>query len=192
MATRKPKTVLYRRKREQRTDYNKRMSLLLSRKPRLVVRFTNQKIVVQLIDFDAKGDKVLVGIDSSILSSHGWKYSLKNNPAAYLVGLLFGKKASEKGIKEAILDSGFKSPLKKGKIYVLLKGVLDSGMKVSHGDGLFPTEERISGKDIQDYALKLKENKELYEKRFAKYLKNNANPEKIVEEFNKIKQKIAA
>ena len=49
MANRKPKTVLYRRKREKKTNYAKRLTLLLSRKARLVVRFTNQRVIAQLV-----------------------------------------------------------------------------------------------------------------------------------------------
>ncbi|HLC81226.1 MAG TPA: 50S ribosomal protein L18, partial [Candidatus Nanoarchaeia archaeon] len=48
MAGQKPRTVLYRRRRELKTDYHKRLKLLSSSKPRLVVRFTNRKIISQV------------------------------------------------------------------------------------------------------------------------------------------------
>ena len=89
MVNRKPRTVPYRRKRENKTNYLKRLKLLLSRKGRLVVRFTNRKVVAQLVEFTPKGDKVLVATDSFALRKLGWQYSCKNLPAAYLTGFLF-------------------------------------------------------------------------------------------------------
>ena len=65
MVSRKPRTVPYRRKRENKTNYLKRLKLLISRKGRLVVRFTNKRVLAQLVEFTSKGDKVLVGVDSS-------------------------------------------------------------------------------------------------------------------------------
>ncbi len=191
MATRKPKPVRYRRKREGKTNYNKRLKTLLSRKSRLVVRITNQKLIGQIVNFTAKGDKVEIAIDSYSLKRLGWNYSGKNLPAAYLTGLSLGKKALSAGIKEAILDTGLVSPLIKSKIYAFLKGAIDAGLNVVHSDKIFPSEERISGQHVQDYAAQLKEKDSVaYEKQFAQYLKNKALPEKMVEVFNKVKNQI--
>ena len=190
MVNRKPKTVQFRRKREYKTDYAKRLSLLLSRKLRLVVRLTNKRILAQLIEFSPKGDKILVGVDSISLKKIDWLFSCKNFPAAYLTGLMIGKKAKEKGYEEAVFDTGFKKPLKNGKQYAFLKGVLDSGFNVPHSKGIFPDEDVISGKRISDYASKIKDNKEVYEKSFAEYLKNKVQPEKITNNFEEIKKKI--
>jgi len=189
MASKKPKTVLYRRKRERKTDYKKRLNLLASRKPRLVVRFTNKQIIAQIIEFSSKGDKIIVGIDSSSLKKQGWNYSYKNMPAAYLAGNLIGKEAVSKGCKVAILDTGFKTPLNGGKIYAFLKGVLDGGLEVPHSEkNIFPSDDRLNGTHIKTYSSKLKEDGS-YEKRFTEYLKKNIQPEKITEEFEKIKSK---
>lgn len=153
MANKKQKTILYRRKREQRTDYPKRLKLLKSRKPRLVVRFTNQKIITQIIKFNPEGDNIITGIDSFALKKKGWDYSGKNFPAAYLTGLLIGKKALENNCNEAVFDCGFKQAQPKGKMYAFLKGVLDAGVKVPRGseEKIFPSEERVSGKNLADY-----------------------------------------
>ncbi len=191
MATKKPKTVLYRRKRESKTDYNKRMKLLLSRKARLVVRFTNQKIVAQIIKFDPKGDQVLAATDSSVLKKYGWNYSAKNLPSAYLTGMLIAKIAKSKDCNECILDTGFKQAIKKGKIYAFLKGAVDSGLNIPYGDeDIFPSEDTISGKQIEQYATLLKENQEIYQKKFTKYLKNKLVPESISKSFSETKEKI--
>ena len=166
MATKKPRTILYRRRREGKTDYSKRLKLLLARKPRLTVRLTNRKIIAQLIEFNPQGDKILVAVDSLALKEQGWNHSFRNLPAAYLTGLLIGKKVLEKKISEAILDSGFKSVLKKGVLTSFLKGVIDAGVNIPHGDDkIFPPEDRLAGKHIQ-------------------------NNDKIVEDFNKVKDKI--
>tara|TARA_Y100000310_G_C20547436_1_gene746294 strand:+ start:332 stop:916 length:585 start_codon:yes stop_codon:yes gene_type:complete len=192
MATKKPKIVLYRRKREQKTDYGKRLKLLTSRKKRLVIRITNHKVSAQIVSFEPQGDKVLMSVNSSALSGFGWSYSRKNIPAAYLTGLLIGKKAQGSKFEKVIVDTGFRTPLAKGRIYAFVKGAVDGGLDVLRGneDKIFPSEEVISGKAIQDYALKIKDNKEVYEKTFSGYLKNNAHPETIVDGFNKVKSKI--
>lgn len=146
----KPKTVLYRRKRQGKTDFKKRLNLLLSGKPRLVVRFTNKKIIAQLINFSGKGDRVLVGVDSSTLRKMGWDFSLKNIPASYLIGLFLGKRAINAGCKEAILDTGLRSPNNKGRIYAFLKGAIDSGLEIPHSSGnIFPDVKRLSGQSLK-------------------------------------------
>lgn len=190
MVNKKPKPLAYKRKRSGKTNYKKRLHLLLAKKPRLVIRLSNQRITLQLIEFKTSGDIVRLGVNSSILKNYGWLFSLKNLPAAYLTGYLFGKLALQKNFKEALLDIGFKSPLKGNKNYACLKGILDAGLKVPHSEDILPSEERFSGKHIQDYASKIKENNDLYQKRFAKYLKDSLDPTKMVENFQKTKQQI--
>lgn len=176
MARNKPRTVLYRRKRSSKTNYNKRLKLLLSGNLRLVVRFTNQRIIAQVISFGMRGDKVLAGIDSFALKKLGWKLSCKNFPAAYLTGFMLGKKASAAHVKEAVLDTGFKDPSKKGKVYAFLKGVLDAGIDVPHDDSdIFPPEERLFGKHIEEH---------------AKHLKSNNLPKNITSQMEEVKQKL--
>lgn len=193
MATQKPRTVFYRRKREHKTSYAKRLKLLQSGKKRLVVRLTNSKIIAQVVEFTPAGDKVLVGVDSFALRKYGWNYSCKNFSAAYLTGLLLGTKMKEKKYKETVvLDTGFKSPLHKGKTYAFLKGAVDAGVSVPHsGKDLFPDEKKIQGMHVQEYAVKLKGDKNAYEKQFAQYLKSTAEPEKMAAVFAQVKQKIA-
>ena len=118
-------------------------------------------------------------------------YSCKNLPAAYLTGLSLGRKALAAGTNEAILDTGLVSPLLRGKIFAFLKGAVDSGLKVAHSEDTYPSEERISGQHVKDYAIQLKEkDPTAYEKQFAQYLKNKALPENMVEVFNNVKNQI--
>jgi large subunit ribosomal protein L18 len=190
MARNKPQTILYRRKREKKTNYSKRLKLLLSQTPRLVARFTNKQIIAQVVSFEQKGDKVLAGVSSFSLKKLGWKYSYKNIPAAYLTGLLLGKKALDNGQKKAIFDTGFNSVIHKSKIYAFLKGVVDSGLEIPHGsEEVFPDEGRIMGKHIEGYAGKLKGNVS-YDKMFGQYLKNNSDPAQMSAQFEELKKKI--
>lgn len=191
MAHRKHLTIAYKRKREQKTNYSSRLKLLLSRTPRLVARFTNQRVIAQVILFSSSGDKVDVAVDSSTLRKFGWNYSLKNIPASYLTGLLVGKKALQKGCSTVIFDTGFKTPLQKGKVYAFLKGVVDSGLEVPYEGELFPEEGRLAGKHIEDYAQKLMSKPmESGAHQFTEYLKRKAQPEEITVRFRMVKQKI--
>lgn len=149
-------TVKYRRKREGRTDYKKRLNLLKGKKNRLIVRKTNTKIVLQVVSYHPDGDKVLLTVNSSELRKNGWKYSCKNIPAAYLTGILLAKRAKDKKISEAILDLGLKSPLKGSKLFSALKGVIDGGLKVPASEEIFPPEERIKGQHVASYLDKYK------------------------------------
>ena len=144
-------TVPYRRKREGKTNYKKRITLLSSGKPRLVARRTSTKFITQIISFEHKGDRVLVGFDSSSLKKSGWKGSVSNIPAAYVTGYILGKKALENNIKEAVFDMGFATPLKGCRLYAVLKGAVDSGLKINCSESIFPPEDRIQGKHIKDF-----------------------------------------
>jgi large subunit ribosomal protein L18 len=101
----KKKIVEYRRKREGRTNYRKRLKLLSSNKLRLVIRKSLKNITSQLVGYDINGDQVVLGASSKELEKEfNWKFNRSNIPAAYLTGLLLGVKAKKKGIKKAILD----------------------------------------------------------------------------------------
>ena len=146
----------FRRRREGKTDYKKRLKLLLSKKPRLVVRKSLNYITAQIIEYKPNGDFTLVGLTSQELKKLNWKYSCKNLPACYLTGLLIAKKALEKGIKEAILDMGLHPSTKGSRIYALVKGAIDGGLKIPINEKILPSEERIKGLHIANYLEKFK------------------------------------
>jgi len=167
MSRKSKKTIYYRRKREGKTNYKKRLALLKSGKLRLVIRKFNRNIIAQIIEYHPEGDKVIAGTHSNELKKYGWKLNNGNVPAAYLVGLLIGKKA--KG-KEAILDLGLQSPVKGGRLYAVLKGAIDGGLKINADKETFPTQERIEGKHIADYTRDMKD--DLLKKQFSEYINN--------------------
>ena len=141
-------TVENKRKKKGKTDYSLRLKLLKSPKPRLIIRKSLKNMTLQIIESKNAQDKVLITTHSGELRKLGWKHSLSNIPASYLTGLILGKKALEKNIKEAILDLGFQKNIVKSKIYAGLKGCIDAGLKVNHNDKIFPDEDRIKGKHI--------------------------------------------
>ncbi|HLF17240.1 MAG TPA: 50S ribosomal protein L18 [Candidatus Thermoplasmatota archaeon] len=141
-----PRTrVPFRRRREGRTDYRARLALLKSGEVRLVVRRTATNVIVQFVDWAEAGDQVKATAVAQELGKMGWEGSTKNTPAAYLTGLLAGKRAAEKGVKDAVLDIGQRKPSKGGRVFAALQGVLDAGIQVPHGEGLTPAKERLTG-----------------------------------------------
>jgi len=67
----------------------------------------------------------------------------------------------EWSVKEAVLDGGVSKP--SSRVFAVLKGCLDAGMKIPHSDKVLPVQERLDGKHIND---------------------------KIITDVNKIKEKI--
>jgi large subunit ribosomal protein L18 len=180
------KVILYRRKREGRTNYKKRLLLLQSKRPRLIIRKTNTQIIIQIAEYYPDGDKVLCGINSSFLKKTGWNYSCKNLPACYLAGFALGKKAAAKKIKEAIVDFGLQTPVAGSKLYAAIKGVIDAGIKVPASEEVFPNEERLNGKSIAAFYESSKKDKA----QFANYKKQNLELKNLAKDFEAQKKKI--
>jgi large subunit ribosomal protein L18 len=185
------RVVAHRRRREQRTDYKQRLTLLKSGKPRLVIRASGNSVSCQIIAHDSKGDRTLASSNSFELRKHGWRGHTGNMPAAYLTGYLCGQKAKGKA-KEAILDIGLQISTKGSRIYAALKGVVDAGLNVPHSEEILPSEDRVKGVHVSEYAALLKtQNPEKYQKHFAAYLKGSLQPEDLAKHFDEIKQKLA-
>ncbi len=151
MTRQKTYRVPHRRRREQRTNYRKRLGLLRSRRPRFAVRKSLNNIVCQVIEYQPKGDRTKVTVSSADIRKFGWKGHGGNLPAAYLTGLLCGTMAKKKNISEAILDIGLHISTKGSGIYAALKGGLDAGLSIKCSDDILPSAERISGKHIAEY-----------------------------------------
>ena len=142
--------VPYRRRREGKTDFRKRLRHLQSGMPRLVVRRTLTKTIVQVAEYSPEGDRVLAQATSQELAKMGWTASASNVPAAYLTGLLAAKRAAAAGVEEAVLDGGLGKPSRGGKIYSALQGALDGGLWVPHGEEVLPDEDRIRGGHLSE------------------------------------------
>ncbi len=179
-------SVPYRRKLTGKTDYRRRMRLLLGDKPRLTVRKSLKHIRIQIIEFQPKGDRVVLSANSGELAEYGWKASTSNTSAAYLTGLLIAKKANK---KDCVLDIGQYSNTKGNVLYAAAKGAIDGGLKIALAKEVIPDEKRIRGEHIAEYAKMLK-TKGKYEKQFGEYIKKGITPETLPQQFEQAKHKI--
>lgn len=184
--------VKYRREREGKTDYSYRIELLRSGKPRLIGRISLRHVRAHMTSTGERGDETLASAFSKELSEWGWKGYTANIPAAYLVGLLCGFRAMESGIGEGVLDIDNYVPSPQAKIFAVLRGSLDAGLDIPHGEEVLPSEDRCRGVHISEYAQKLKSNKERYQSQFSNYLEKGLNPEDLPEHFMQVKEKIIA
>lgn len=151
MATGSRYKVQFKRIREGKTDYRARKQLLISRKPRLVVRKSLNQTEVQLIVPGQNGDLTLASANTAELKKFGYSGGTGNLPAAYLAGLILGKRAKKIGKNEAILDIGLYHATKGGRVFSALKGALDAGIDIPHEPEILPSFERISGMHIDKY-----------------------------------------
>tara|TARA_Y100000310_G_C20690057_1_gene821656 strand:+ start:3674 stop:4186 length:513 start_codon:yes stop_codon:yes gene_type:complete len=135
-----------RRRLEGKTDYKARLGMLKSGKPRVVFRKTNRYIIGQIVSSEIANDKVILGVTSKDLISHGWpeglKGSLKNLAACYLTGYLLGSKSKE--VREGIFDIGLNKSIGKSRVYAFLKGVVDSEFSIAYNDKILPGEDLIT------------------------------------------------
>jgi len=149
------KFIPYRRKREGRTNYRKRLTLLISGTHRIVIRKTNKNMIVQVVDYDEKGDKVIVTASSNELKKQGWTHATGNLPAAYLAGVLAARKSLKKGVKVAIVDLGLQNASKGSRLFAAVKGAIDGGLEVKCSEEAFPKEERLKGTHISETVSKM-------------------------------------
>ncbi|MFW9845202.1 MAG: 50S ribosomal protein L18 [Candidatus Thorarchaeota archaeon] len=140
--------VKFRRRREGKTNYYRRRRLLQSREARLVVRKTNTRVIVQVINATVIGDTTVASAISSELGTYGWKAGAGNLPAAYLTGLLAGLRAKARGVDAAVLDVGLHPPVRGSKVYAALKGAIDAGIEIDHKPDVLPDEARLSGEHV--------------------------------------------
>ncbi|HTZ62426.1 MAG TPA: 50S ribosomal protein L18 [Thermoplasmata archaeon] len=138
--------VPFRRRREGKTDYRVRLRLLKSGEPRAVVRLTDRRVRVALVAYDATGDRIVAAADSRELGGVQFPASsLASTPAAYLTAYLAGLRAKATGAASAVLDAGLRRPTEGGRLSAALKGLLDAGLEIPHGEGGFPTADRLNG-----------------------------------------------
>jgi large subunit ribosomal protein L18 len=144
--------VFFRRKREGRTDYLRRLSLLKSRKLRLVVRKTNKHLILQVVEYRPDGDHVLTTVSTQHLVKQGWKAATSNSAAAYLTGKLLAKQLKAQG--EIIVDIGLQTHNKGSRIYAAVRGVKDGGVAVKCSDDVLSDDSRLSGEHLSEAVRK--------------------------------------
>lgn len=137
----------FRRRREQKTDYQQRLELLKSGTARAVVRLSNNHTRVHLARYDPSGDINQAQTLSRELEEHGWEGHTGNIPAAYLTGFLAGKKADA---DEAVLDVGLRTVKAGSRLFAAVQGLRDAGVDVPVGQDMVPGEGRLRGEHIEE------------------------------------------
>lgn len=165
----------YKRRREGKTDYYARKRLIAQAKNkygapkyRLVVRFTNRDIIMQVVTSELNGDKIFASAYSHELRAYGIKHGLTNWAAAYCTGLLIARRVLKKlgldetfeGVEEpdgeftlteaaetddgerrpfkAFLDVGLQRTSTGARVFGAMKGASDGGILVPHSEKRFP------------------------------------------------------
>lgn len=165
----------FKRRREGKTDYYARKRLITQAKNkynapkyRLVVRFTNKDIIMQLVTAEISGDKVFCAAYAHELKAYGIEHGLTNWAAAYATGLLIARRALKKlgldetftGVEEAdgefslteaaehdgeerrpfkaFLDVGLARTSTGARVFGALKGASDGGIFIPHNEKRFP------------------------------------------------------
>jgi large subunit ribosomal protein L5e len=161
-----------RRRRQGKTDFQARRKMVRqdknkynNKKYRLVVRFTNRKVICQVVYATIQGDKVVCQATSTELEKFGIPCGHKNYAAAYATGLLVARRALAKfGLDDAfkgketvdgeeyhvedeesdqrplkcILDVGIRRTCVGARMWGTLKGAADGGLHVPHNTKNFP------------------------------------------------------
>ena len=153
MAYGKSQRLRPKRRRQGKTDYHRRLRLLRSGAPRAVVRVSNTQVICQLVSYNPNGDIILQSVNGkSLTDSYSWPEdaSKKSIPACYVAGYALGKKAISAGNHEAVLDIGLAASSPGSRVFSALKGMVDAGLEIPHGSSVLPSEDRLSGKHIDD------------------------------------------
>jgi len=161
-----------RRRRQGKTDFQARRKMIRqdknkynNKKYRLIVRFSNTKVICQVAYATISGDKIVSQATSTELTKYGVPMGHKNYAAAYCTGLLvarrtlkkFGQDDTIKGKEEidgeefhveeeetdqrpfkCILDVGIRRTQVGARMWGALKGAADGGLHVPHSAKNFP------------------------------------------------------
>ncbi len=152
MATGPRYQVPFRRRREGKTNYHKRLGLLLSKRHRVVVRKSSCNLIMQLVEHNTAGDKTLMTASALDLKKVGYKGATGNTPAAYLTGFLFAQRALAAGYSNGVLDLGLNANSRGSRIYAALLGAVEAGLDIPLSQEPLPSPERARGEHIAAYA----------------------------------------
>jgi len=219
--------VKYRRRREGKTDYAARRALTIQDKNkfnapkyRLVVRFSNQDIIVQIVYATINCDRIMSAAYGHELKQdrYGVKAGTHNYAGAYATGLLAARRVLKKLNLDAVytgnpklgdgtyylvkevegqrrpflvlLDTGLARTSTGAKIFAVLKGAVDGGLEIPH------KPKRFAGYNSETRKFDPKIlRKHIFGGHVAEYMKHlqSDDPEKYQSQFAAyIKNQIAA
>ncbi|XP_027081365.1 large ribosomal subunit protein uL18-like [Coffea arabica] len=201
-------------------------------KYRFVVRFTNKDIVAQIVSASIAGDIVLASAYAHELPRYGLEIGLTNYAAAYCTGLLLARRvlkelqmdeeyegnveatgedysvepADSRRPFRALLDVGLVRTTTGNRVFGALKGALDGGLDIPHGEKRFagfdkeskqldPEVHRkyIYGGHVAAYMRTLIEDEpERYQSHFSEYINRGLEAENIEELYKKVHAAIRA
>jgi large subunit ribosomal protein L5e len=169
-------------------------------KYRLVVRFTNRDIIMQIVTSEISGDKVFASAYSHELKAYGITHGLTNWAAAYATGLLIARRVLKKlgldetftGVEEAdgeytlteaaeedgeerrpfkaFLDVGLARTSTGARIFGAMKGASDGGIFIPHSENRFPGYD-MESKELDSETLR----KYIYGGHVAEYMETLAD-----------------
>jgi len=195
-------------------------------KYRLIVRFTNKDVIAQIAYSKIEGDHIMAAAYSHELPRYGISVGLTNYAAGYATGLLLARRLLTKlnladaykghvevtgedyNVEEqadgpkpfrAYLDVGLARTTTGARIFSVLKGAVDGGLSIPHGERRlagFDTEGKkldaevhrkyIFGGHVADYMAHLQdEDADAYKKQFAAYLKSGLDTDSIEDMYKK-------
>merc|ERR1711953_704539 len=162
----------FRRRRQGKTDYYARKRLVVNskdkydtKKYRMVVRFTNKRVISSIQYSTIRGDMTVASADSYELKRYGVSKGLTNYAAAYATGLLLARRLlKDKKIDEqfkgqaeadgklyniadadnerrpfkAYLDVGLVRTTTGNRVFGAMKGACDGGLNIPHNEQRFP------------------------------------------------------
>ncbi|EON99303.1 putative 60s ribosomal protein l5 protein [Phaeoacremonium minimum UCRPA7] len=197
----------YKRRRSGKTDYYARKRLITQAKNkynapkyRLVVRFTNRDIIMQIVTSEITGDKVFASAYAHELKAYGIEHGLTNWAAAYATGLLIARRVLKKlgldedftGVEEADgeytlteaaeTDDGERRPFKAyldvglhrtstgARVFGAMKGASDGGILIPHSENRFPGYD-MESKELDAETLR----KYIYGGHVAEYMETLAD-----------------
>ncbi|KAL6841495.1 hypothetical protein ACP4OV_028638 [Aristida adscensionis] len=204
-------------------------------KYRFVVRFmlqTNKDITAQIVSATITGDMVLAAAYSHELPRYGLEVGLTNYAAAYCTGLLLARRVLKirdldqeyEGNVEAsgedfsvepsdsrrpfraLLDVGLIRTTTGNRVFGALKGALDGGLDIPHGDKRFAGFKKdekqldaeihrkyIYGGHVVDYMRTLAEEEpEKYQSHFSEYIKKGIEADDMEALYKKVHAAIRA
>lgn len=174
----------FKRSRAQKTNYRSRLKLLYAQQTRIVVRPSLKDMTVQLIDYNPRGDAVKVTMRASLLRKQGWQFGAGNIPAAYLAGYCAGIRAKALGISRAVLDLGSSRSVRGSRVYAAVKGARDAGLDVPCDPAVLPSDDRVNGKHIAQFAASA------HGAQFAAVKKGGASLEEMPQAVATVKEKL--
>eukprot|EP00899_Mesostigma_viride_P008826 jgi/Mesvir1/17945/Mv12994-RA.2 len=178
-------------------------------KYRMIVRFTNKDIICQIAYATIAGDVVVSAAYAHELERYGLKVGLTNYAAAYCTGLLLARRTLQKfgldsiyegntedatlgedyNVEEvegekrpfmALLDVGLVRTTTGNRVFGAMKGAIDGGLDIPHGEKRFPGYNKEGGLDADVHR------NYIFGQHVADYLKEGLDADSLEDMYKKV------